>query len=413
MVTAFERLVAFRYLRARRRETLISVTAGFSLIGIMLGVAALIVVMSVMNGMRGQLISRMIGVNGHLVVEGKGQPLAGYQDLAQRLRAIPGITAIIPVVEGQVMASSGGLAMPALVRGMTPEDLAHRPVVGPSLSAQSVEGLANGGLIVGSQLANRLALGLGDPLTLMSPKIDRSAGVPLLPRIRTAEVAGTSAVGLFEWDARLIYMGLDEARQYFGLGEAVTRLDVMVDNVDRVAQVRQAMLPLLPDGVKVEDWREVNKAITSALDVERDVTFILLVLIVVVAAFNVIASLSMLVKEKTSDIAVLRTMGASRGSILRIFLLAGGSVGIAGTLAGLVLGLGLAANVETIKRGLQSLGGGSLSPEIAFLANLPSQVEPLQVVGVVVLSLLIAFTATLPPSWRAAKTDPIEALRYE
>ncbi|HLO75295.1 MAG TPA: lipoprotein-releasing ABC transporter permease subunit [Magnetospirillum sp.] len=412
MISAFERMVAFRYLRARRRETLISVTAGFSLVGIALGVAALIVVMSVMNGMRGELIARMIGVNGHLVIEGEGGRLVDYRQLADKVRQISGVVSVSPVVEGQVMASSGGQAMAALVRGMIPDDLVHRPVVGPSLSLQGIDGLANGELVVGAQLANRLGLGVGDPLTLISPKIDRSAGVPLVPRSRTLPVAGLSSVGMFEWDARLIYMGLEDAQAYFSTGDAVTRLDVMVDDVETIEQVRRAIEPLA-GGAKVEDWRQVNKAIASALDVERDVTFVLLLLIVVVAAFNVIASLSMLVKEKGSDIAILRTMGASRGSILRIFLLAGGSVGMGGTLAGLVLGLGLATNVETIKSVLQRLAGGAMSPEIAFLANLPSQVQPLQVVGVVVLSLAIAFIATLPPSWRAANLDPIEALRYE
>jgi lipoprotein-releasing system permease protein len=412
MISAFERLVAFRYLRARRQETLISVTAGFSLVGIALGVAALIVVMSVMNGMRGELVSRMIGVNGHLVVDGAGGRLEGYGALAERMRQVPGVVSVSPVVEGQVMASAFGHATAAVVRGMAPAELAARPVVGPSLAPQGIEGLYDGGLVFGSLLASSLGVVPGEPVTLIYPKIDRSAGVPLAPRSRGFEVAGLSRVGMHEWDSRLIYMNLEDAQAYFGLGEAVTRLDVMVSDAEQVEVVRAALAALAPEGAKVETWRQVNRSLASALDVERDVTFVLLTLVIVVAAFNVIASLSMLVKEKSSDIAVLRTMGASKGSVLRIFLLAGGSIGLAGTLAGLGLGLGLATNVDTIKTLLQSLGGGSFAAEIQFLANLPSRVEPAQVVGVVGLALVIAFAATLPPAWRAASIDPIEALRY-
>lgn len=410
---AFEVMVAFRYLRARRERGFISVIAGFSLVGIALGVATLIVVMSVMNGFRAELMERILGLNGHLEASrAGGGPITGFDPLAGRIAALPGVRGVVPVVEGQVLATANGVAAGAVARGLRPGDF--RTIIAGGVVAGSLEGFAGKDAVaVGTRFARKFGIRPGDSLRLLSPQSSVTA-FGSVPRAKRYRVAALFEVGMYEYDAAFVFMPLSAAQLYFRTGGGVTSLEIFLDDPDGVAAVR----PRLPDldgrPLRVVDWQRANASFFNAIEVERNVMFLILTLIILVAAFNIVSGLIMLVKDKGRDIAILRTMGATRGSVLRIFLLAGAAVGVLGTAAGFALGVAFADNIELVRQWLQSLTGTELfAAEIYFLSRLPSILHVEDVVGVVAMSLALSFLATLYPAWQAARLDPVEALRYE
>lgn len=414
MFSAFERMVAMRYLRSRRREGFISVIAWFSLLGIALGVATLIIVMAVMNGFRQELLTRILGINGHLMVSGPANQLKDFDGLAVKVRGLDGVVLVAPMIEGQVMATARGVSRGAVVRGMRSEDLSRRDIIADNIVAGSLDDLKGGDtVVVGARLASLMGLRIGDRITLISSKGNVTA-FGTLPRMRAYRIAATFNIGMYEYDSGFIFMPLDAAQTFFMLPGAVTNLEVYIDDVDAARRVGVDVDKAIGGAGRVHDWQQVNSSFFNAIQVERNVMFLILTLIIVVAAFNIISSMIMLVKDKGRDIAILRTMGATSGMIMRIFFLSGASVGVIGTIAGFLLGLLFCDNIETIRQWIQGLTGTELfDPTIYFLSQLPAEVDPTEVAAVVCMGLGLSFLATLYPSWRASRIDPAEALRYE
>ena len=412
---AFERMVALRYLRARREEGFVSVIAGFSLAGIALGVATLIIVMSVMNGFRAELLQRILGLNGHLgVYELTNAPLRDFDDLAAKISTVDGVVRVIPTVEGQVLVSANSVAAGAIVRGVRPGDIRAREIIADNIRAGDLKNFeGRNSVIVGSRFARKFGVGPGDSVRLVSPQSNPTA-FGSVPRSKRYRIAAIFEVGMFEYDSSFVFMPLEAAQIYFRSKDAVTNIEVFLDDPDRVPATRVDILRSAGKALRIVDWQQANASFFNAIKVERNVMFLILTLIILVAAFNIISGMIMMVKDKGRDIAILRTMGATRGMVMRVFLLAGASVGVIGTAIGFGLGVAFAGNIETIRQWLQGLTGTELfAAEIYFLSQLPSVVETGDVVSVVAMSLGLSFLAVLYPAWRAARLDPVEALRYE
>jgi lipoprotein-releasing system permease protein len=410
---AVERMVAFRYLRARRQEGFVSVIAIFSLLGIALGVATLIIVMSVMNGFRAELIGRILGLNGHLAMYGETAHLKDFDAAAAKVRQVPGVISATPLVEGQVMATSEGGAAGALVRGIRPDDIRARKLIADHIVGGSLAEFGDDGVAVGGRLARRLGLGIGGRVTLIAPEGNDTA-FGTMPRLKTYRVAALFEVGFYEYDNSFIYVPLNAAQLFFRMPDAVSDLEVFLADADAASSAGPMIAAALGGQIRILDWQHANSSIVNAVEIERNVMFLILTLIILVAAFNIISGMIMMVKDKGRDIAILRTMGASRGMVLRIFMLSGASIGVVGTLAGFALGVVFTENIEAIRHFLQDLLHVNLfSAEIYFFTRIPAQLDKEEVASVVLMALLLSFLATLYPSWRAARLDPVEGLRYE
>jgi lipoprotein-releasing system permease protein len=410
----FEWMLSLRYLRARRKEGFISVIAGFSFIGILLGVATLIIVMAVMNGFRQELLEKILGLNGHLLVQPLDAPLTDFEAVAERISKIPGIRLAAPVVEGQALASSPFGSSGVLVRGWRAADLRKLPSIADNLKQGTLAGFDEGqGVLIGRRLADQLTVHAGENVTLVAP---RGAVTPMgtMPRIKTYKVAGVFEIGMSEYDLGFLFMPLTEAQAYFNRSGDVTAIEVYVDSPDQVDYYRKRISEVAGRPIFIIDWRQRNATFFNALQVERNVMFLILTLIVLVAALNIVSGLIMLVKDKGPDIAIMRTMGATQGAIMRIFLITGASIGVVGTLVGLLAGVVICRNIEAIRQFLSWLTSTELfPPTLYFLARLPADMDLTETTAVVVMALALSLLATLYPSWRAARLDPVEALRYE
>ena len=410
----FEWMLASRYLRARRKEGFISVIAGFSFIGIMLGVATLIIVMSVMNGFRKELFDKILGLNGHVLVRPLARDFNDYAEVAQRLKTVPEVRHAFPIVEGQALMSSNAASNGVFVRGVLEADLKALEGVSSKIMFGSLEGFdSSGGVAIGTRLGNALNVRLGDEVTIVAP---RGASTPFgtAPRIKRYPITAVFEIGMSEYDATIAFLPLAEAQRFFNVPNQAHVVEVLLESPDQVDYMRGPLTAAAGDDMLLTDWRQRNATFYNTLQVERNVMFIILTLIVLVAALNIISGMIMLVKDKGRDIGILRTMGATRGAIMRVFFITGASIGVVGTLAGLLLGILFCVNIEKIRQAVSWMTSTELFPsQVYFLSRMPAEVDAGEVTTVVIMALSLSILATLYPSWRAARLDPVEALRYE
>ena len=412
-----ERMIAFRYLRPRRKEGFVSVIAGFSFVGIMLGVATLIIVMSVMNGFRHELLGRLLGYAGHVVVSSNTGQLTNYDEVAERLTRVPDVMESTPVIDGQVMVTAHNIPAPAQIRGIKPEDLARHRLFAPSIrDGKLADFKGNDAVIIGYRMAQNLGVRVGDKISLTAPvRVPvNTIGGQMQTRTDTYKIVGLFNIGMSDIDRLIVLMPLEAAQGLLDYDKSVTGVELSLRNPDRTEEAANAVLRMNLPNIRIRTWQETYSTYFNALKVERNVMFLILTLIIIVAAFNIISSLVMMVKDKTQAIAILRTMGATRGTILRIFMLSGASIGIVGTLLGVGLGLLISYNIDTIKRGLEQLLSFRVFPdEIYFLSRLPAIVDLNEVLQVSAMGLGLTPLAWIFRSWKASRLDPVEALPYE
>ncbi len=417
LFSKLEKKVAFRYLRAKKRG-FGSVVSWVSLIGITLGVATLIVVMSVMGGFHDVLLGRIIGMNGHIVVYHQDGAISDYNYLIDKIKqnkvVMANATSVVPIAEGQVMATAKGRNSGAMIRGIDMKNLISKTADGARFYGKALSEVKDGELVVGASLARNLNVTIGDDISLVSANSSTPTPFGSMPRIMAYPVKTSFFMGMYEYDSGYIFMPLETAQKYLNIGKAVTHIDLFLKDAENTTKVRESLMRLLPDGFIVRDWRDLNRGFVGALQVESNVMFLILMLIIIVAVFNIVSSLVMLVKDKSKDIAVLRTFGVSRKSMMRIFVLSGTTIGVIGAVVGTVLGTVIAIYIEPIRKFFQWMTGRDLFPsELYYLSELPSRVEFWTVFGIAVIAIALAFLATLYPAWKAANTDPVEVLRNE
>ena len=412
--SAFEWMLALRYLRSRRGNGFVSLIAGLSFLGISLGVATLIVVMSVMNGFHLELMNKIIGINGHLFLQGTDTPLNDYDEVIDRISKVKGMKVALPMVEAAAGVSSPYQQAGALVRGIREKDIKQLPGIAGNVKQGTLDGFDTGeGVAIGQKMAETLSVRVGDKVSILTA---RGAATPfgIAPRIKAYPVVAIFQIGVSDFDGIFVYMPLAEAQAFFNREDEATVIEAFVDEPEKMDEIRQRLEGAIGRPMIMTDWRQRNKSFFEALKVERTVMFFILTLIVIVAALNIISGLTMLVKDKGRAIAILRTMGATKGAILRIFLITGSTIGIVGTFAGFLLGLLVARNLESIRQTLNWVFNLNLfDPTYYFLSRLPSVIVPSDVTTIVLLSLGLSLLATIVPSWSAAKVDPVDALRYE
>ena len=413
MFNKTERLLAFRYLRSRKKTGFVSVIAGFSFLGIMLGVATLIIVTSVMNGFKAELLTRILGFNGALgIYPNYGATMPLDDKMARDVAGINGVVAVVPVLDGQAMITAEDNQSGIMVRGIREIDFDKVELLNKGYQGENIVDFEGPKIILGWRMASKLGVHVGEELTLISSKANLTA-FGSMPKMKSYTVLGTFNSGMSEYDSNMAFLPLKEAQKLFGV-KGISQMEIFVRDVAQTGEILDAAFDKVNETAHIYDWRHTNQAFFNAVEVERNVMFLILTLIIIVAAFNMISGLIMLVQDKAKDIAVLRTMGLARGTVQRVFLLAGLTVGAVGTMAGVLLGLAFCYNIDSIKNWLESLSGKELfSAEIYFLSHLPAKVDLPEVVLIAGMSLALAFLATLYPSWKASKTDPVEALRYE